>query len=111
MRLIRIAILELNHRPFANMPETKKQRCGESLPAETMKKMPLGEAEAYRQFGLHTIRYPVVEITATVTPLENHCGSMNLARISGQKESSLRKSQLTCLKSVLTSMPSSGETP
>src|SRR5262245_35711029 len=31
-------------------------------------------ASTYRSYGLATVRYPVLEITATVEPFENQCG-------------------------------------
>jgi len=39
-------------------------------------------AETYRKFGINTIRYPVVELIATVTPFENDCGySLQVQRV------------------------------
>ena len=39
-------------------------------------------AQTYRNYGLETVRYPVLEVTATIEPFENGCGfSLRVLRV------------------------------
>jgi error-prone DNA polymerase len=61
-----------------------EQRTHHQITGEPMKFLSLADwtgivetelfAQTYRSYGLATIRYPVLEVTATVEPFENGCG-------------------------------------
>jgi hypothetical protein len=44
-------------------------------------------ADTYRRFGINTIRFPVVELTATVTPYDNGLGySLQVQRVGKPRQ-------------------------
>ena len=49
-------------------------------------------ADTYRRFGIYTVRYPVVELTATVTPYDNGLGySLQVQRVGKPRQQALKK--------------------
>ncbi len=49
-------------------------------------------ADAYRRFGINTVRFPVVELTATVTPYDNGLGySLQVLRVCKPRKQVIKK--------------------
>ena len=49
-------------------------------------------ADTYRRFGINTVRFPAVELTATVTPCDNGLGySLQVQRIVKPRQQALKK--------------------
>lgn len=49
-------------------------------------------ADTYRKFGINTLRYPVVELTATVMPYDNGLGySLQVERVGKPRQKTLQK--------------------
>jgi len=53
-------------------------------------------ADTYRRFGINTVRYPVVELTATVTPYDNALGySLQVERVGKPRQKISQEYHLT----------------
>jgi DNA polymerase III alpha subunit len=48
-------------------------------------------ADVYRRFGINTVRFPAVELTATVTPFDNGLGySLQVERVGKPRQETLK---------------------
>jgi DNA polymerase III alpha subunit len=79
-----------------------EQRTHHHITGEPMKFLTLADwtgmvetelfAQTYKSYGLATVRYPVLEVTATVEPFENRRGfSLRVSRASSPLTSHIRR--------------------